>query len=448
MDTVKHTGKILTNNLWKLSWRMSWPIIMAMVFYGLNTVFDAILVGVFIGEKALAAVVVAYPLVSLTMGIGSLIGVGAGAILSIAIGENDAEKMSGILGNVNFLSLLLSIAYLLLAVLTGKRILAFMGAEGEILALAFTYFQHTLYGVFFWIYGFAVNMVIRAEGKMKLAAIIMGGGLLINVLLSYILIDIAKIGVAGAAWGSNMGMLLYGICGCCYFRSRFVSYTSNPLSLHCDKHILRQIITLGMAALIMVLMSLLQAVAVFRSVARHGTAIDLAVYGASYRVYTLLMMPIAGFMRALQPVVGINYGARRFKRTVDAFLIFVILSTVCILPIWFIISLYAEPILTRMMPGELLNPQQYQNFRILLLATPIIPFLFMTMTLYPAIGKGAPAIVLAIIRQLIFYIPAMLILPAIFGISSIYIASTVIEYIVAGIALVMVICTCRKINKT
>jgi putative MATE family efflux protein len=447
MNSIEQKDRILNDNLWSLAWSLSWPIIIAMVLYGLNIFLDAVLVGLLISENALAAVVITYPVVSLTMGIGSLIGVGAGSLLSIAIGEKDQKKQTELLGNVNFLCLILSAIYLIFAFFMGRMLLEFMGAKGEILDLGHTYLQHTLFGAFFWVYGFSANMIVRAEGKMKLAATIMGTGLVINVLVSYFLIHVLELGVAGAAWGANIGMLAYSVFGFYYFRSRSVSFPAQPLSLKYNKATLQAVCSLGMAAFIMVVMNLIQAIAVFKSVSKYGNAVDMAVYGAAYRVYTLLLMPIAGFMRALQPVIGINFGAGKYVRTVNAYMIFVLLSTLFILPIWIGLIAYPEPILSSMINTELLNAQHYKDFQILLWATPVIPFLFMTMSFYPSIGKGKPAVLLAIIRQVIFYVPAMLILPALYGIKWIYMASSAIEYGVAIIALIMIIGELRQLTK-
>lgn len=447
MNSIEQKDKILNDSLWSLAWSLSWPIIIAMVLYGLNIFLDAVLVGLLISENALAAVVITYPVVSLTMGIGSLIGVGAGSLLSIAIGEKDQKKQTELLGNVNFLCIVLSAVYLIFVFFMGRVLLEFMGAEGEVLDLAHTYLQHTLFGAFFWVYGFSANMIVRAEGKMKLAAIIMGTGLVVNVLVSYFLIHILKLGVAGAAWGANIGMLVYSVFGLYYFRSRSVSFPAQPFSMKYDKVTLKAISSLGMASFIMVVMNLIQAIAVFKSVSRYGNTVDMAVYGAAYRVYTLLLMPIAGFMRALQPIIGINFGAGKYVRTVNAYIIFVMLSTLFIVPIWILLIAFPEPVLSSMISTELLNPQHYKDFQILLWATPVIPFLFMTMSFYPSIGKGMPAVLLAIIRQIIFYVPAMLLLPAMFGIQSIYLASSAIEYGVAIIALIMIIGELKQMIK-
>lgn len=118
---------ILNGDLWKVMVRLSWPAIIAMVLYGLNAVIAAVFVGRYIGETALAGVSVAYPLTQISTGIGSLIGVGAGAVLSIAIGSKDQAKQERLLGHVNSLSLVFTAVYMIGGLLFSGRLIQLMG---------------------------------------------------------------------------------------------------------------------------------------------------------------------------------------------------------------------------------------------------------------------------------------------------------------------------------
>ena len=110
-DTIKERQKqfILTGGLWKVMVQLSWPAVVAMVFYGFNTVLDAIFVGQFVGDTAVAGVSLAYPLSQISTAFGSLIGVGAGSVLSIAIGARDQETQERLMGVVNRLSVICAI---------------------------------------------------------------------------------------------------------------------------------------------------------------------------------------------------------------------------------------------------------------------------------------------------------------------------------------------------
>ncbi|ABR49924.1 MATE efflux family protein [Alkaliphilus metalliredigens QYMF] len=426
----KQKQMILSENLWKVMYRISWPAVIAMVLYGLNSVFDAIFVGRFVGETALAGVSIAYPLSQITLGLGSLIGVGAGSALSIAIGAKNQEMQKRILGNVNYLTIVITSIYVILALLLTTPLVKVMGGTGDILSIGTTYFQITVFGSLFWIYGLAGNMIVRAEGKMKSAAVIMGLGLVVNIIANYILIVVMDMGAAGAAWGTNLGMFVYTIVGLLYFGKGKASFEAAPFKFFRDKKIIKDIFSMGVPSLIMTVMSLVQAVVVFNALSRYGTTYDLALYGAIYRIFTLLLTPIFGLMRALQPVIGINYGAKNNLRVISSFKIFAIASTLIMLPFWIVIMVIPETVLGLIFASRIFDSSSLFYFRTAMALLPILPVIFMMMTFYPAINKGKPAAIIGIARQLIFYLPVMLILPKIYGIQWVYYGAFLIDVVI------------------
>lgn len=421
---------ILNDNLWKIMIKLAWPAVIAMVLYGLNTVFDAIFVGRFVSEDALAGVSIAYPLTQIVIGFGSLIGVGAGSALSIAIGSNDHEKQRKLLGNSNYMALISCVVFMIIALLFGPSFVKLMGGTGDILKLGSAYFRVTAFGSIFWILGLTYNMIIRAEGKMKSAAAIMGIGLLVNLCANYLFVVILKFGVEGAAWGTNLGMLVYTVIGLIYFRDEKASFDAKPFSISRDKEIIKEIISMGMPSFIMTIMSLIQAFIVLNAISKFGTSSDLAFYGATFRIFTFVLTPIFGLMRALQPVIGINFGANKNLRVIKSYKIYSLASIILVLPFWLFMMIAPELTLSAMLPSKVLSIQDIFNFRVFMSALPFMPFVFMGMTFFPAINKGKPAAMIGIARQVVFYIPVMLILPRMYGIQWIYIGSMAIDVII------------------
>lgn len=438
MDHSTQRSFILTENLWRVMWSLSWPAVIAMVLFGLNTVFDAIFVGRFVGETALAGVSIAYPLSTLTLGFGSLIGVGAGSLLSIALGAGDTRTQERLLGNVNYLVLIVSAVYTFAAILLAVPLVRLMGGSGEALILGSSYFRVTSIGAVLWIYGVTLNMIVRAEGKMKSAAMIMGVGLVVNIAFNYIFIVVFGWGVVGAAWGTNIGMAVYVFLGFFYFGGSNASFPARPIALHRDREIVKSILSMGASSLIMTVMSLLQAVVVYNAIARYGSVAELAFYGAMHRILSLLLMPIIGLMRALQPVVGINFGADRNDRVVKGFWIFTGASLFLILPFWAALMIFPAQMLSLIFPVTQFAVASIANYRVFLLVVPVLPLIFMAMTFYPAIDKGGPAALIGIVRQVVFYVPVMLILPRLFGIRWVYLGSLLIDVIVVILTLLMV----------
>lgn len=428
---------ILSDNIWKVMLRLSWPAIIAMVLYGLNSVFDAVFVGRYVGETALASVSLAYPLSQMTLGIGSLIGVGAGSALSIALGASDKWTQKRILGNVNYLTLGVSIVYSIAAWFLATPLVRFMGGQGEALMLGIQYFRVTAVGAVFWIHGLASNMVVRAEGKMKTAALIMGVGLVVNILANYILVGLLGLGVAGAAWGTNIGMLVYTVFGLIYFTGSKASFEAHPFQIHRDKKIVKSILSMGMSSLIMSVMSLVQAIVVFNALSGLGTTADIAFYGATYRIFTLMLTPLMGLMRALQPVAGINYGAGQNERVIKSAKVFILSGVILMLPFWLVMMLAPQGLLSTMLPGTVFDAASLTNFRMFMALLPILPAVFMSMTFFPAIDKGKLASLMGILRQLVFYVPVMLTLPRLLGVRWVYFGSTAIDVVVALLVFVM-----------
>ncbi|WP_313233010.1 MATE family efflux transporter [Tissierella praeacuta] len=429
-EKEKQKQFILSNNLWKVMVQLSWPAVIAMVLYGFNSVLDAIFVGKYIGETALAGVSVAYPLSQISVAFGSLIGVGAGSVLSISLGKQDKKTQERLLGNVNWLSLVITVVYMILGLIFSIQLMKVMGGKGEALVLGNNYFRITILGSFFWIYGLAGNMMIRSEGKMKSAAIMMGIGLIVNCIANYIFIVVFDLGVEGAAWGTNIGMFVYTLLAWIYFGKGFASFKTKIFVLYRDKNIIKSIIDLGMSSLIMSIMNLVQAVIVFNTLSKYGTMEDVAFYGAVYRVFTFLLTPIFGLMRALQPVAGINYGARKYERTISSYKIFTLASMILTLPFWIVSMMFPKAILGLMLTEQLFTGTQIMYFRIYMAALPILSSIFTAMTFFPSIDKGKPAAIIGIIRQLVFFIPVMLILPKKIGVSGVYFGTLGIDIII------------------
>lgn len=421
---------ILTGGLWKVMAQLSWPAVVAMVLYGFNAVLDAIFVGQFVNDTALAGVSLAYPLSQISTAFGSLIGVGAGSVLSIAIGAKDMKTQQNLLGVVNRLSVICAILYMALAFAFAEPLIAMMGGTGEALGYGVRYFRSCTMGAFFWIYGLAGNMIIRAEGRMKTAAWMMGVGLVVNAIFNYIFMVPLNMGVEGAAWGTNVGMFVYTLLGWLYFGRGKATFEAKLLSLRGDRKITTSVLRLGMSSLIMSIMSLVQGVVVFNALARYGTTADIAFYGVIYRVFQFLLTPIFGLMRALQPVIGINYGAQRYDRVIRSYKIFAVAALLLTLPFWIVSLVAPGSILGMMLKDQAFTGAQFLHFRVYMAILPALSFIFMAMTLFPSVDKGKPAMIIGMARQFVFYIPVMLLLPRFIGVGGVYYGSLAIDAII------------------
>jgi len=421
---------ILKGDLKKVMWETSWPAVAAIVLYGINNFLDAIFVGYLINTKALAAVGMAFPLSQIVLGFGRLVGIGAGAAVSMWIGENKQDKLYNLFGSFNFLCIFFSLFCTIPAYIFAHELMAMMGAKGDLQTIAVEYFRVTLIGTIFWIYGLALNMLIRAEGKMKTAAMMIAVGLVIDIILKPIFISTFNMGVSGAAWATNCGMLIYSLLGFYYYAKGKSSFKTNRKSVSYNPEIGKRILKLGLPEMILSVMGVVQSIIIFNAIASYGTEDDISFFTVLNRFFLFLLTPLFGLMRGLQPVVGINFGAGQFERA-RKFLKTYILAGVAILSPFFLIALlFPQQLIGLMLPGYTVNASQIQDFRLFFSVLPLLPITVLALSYYPAVNDSKKASFLVFLRQLILYIPLMLILPYYFGVKSIYWGSALIEVIV------------------
>lgn len=421
---------ILQGNLWLVMWETSWPAVVAIVLYGINNFLDAIFVGHLMGNDALAAVGAAYPLSQITLGFGRLVGVGASATLSMLLGANQKYKMYHLLGSFNVLCLVFSILFAIPSYFFASELLSLMGVKGVISTMATQYFKTTLIGSFFWIHGLAINMLIRGEGKMKTAAKMIAIGLVIDILLKPIFISTLGLGVSGAAWATNVGMFVYSLLGWYYFYKQKNTFDTNWKSLSYNALLGRNIIKLGFPEMIFSLMNVLQSMVIFNALATYGTTNDITFFTIVSRYFLFLLTPLFGLMRGLQPVVGMNFGAGQYQRSQTALVICTLTGMAILTPFCILSLLFPENVILLMIPNIVLDTKQINYFSVYIAALPLLPITVLALSYFPVINKSNQAIFLALFRQVLLYIPLMIVLPIYFGISGVYYGSACIEIIV------------------
>lgn len=442
MTNIRNKKKSLTDNeiilkgdIWKSVWRLSWPAVLGMLLYSLNTLIDMAFVGRFVGQQALSGVTIAFPLIQIPSGIGSLIGVGAGAVLSIAIGRKDSELQGKIVPVTNAMNLIFSAVYMVLAWVFLTPFLKIMGAEGQPLAYAYDYFSVMVYGGLFYIGGLSYNMIVRAEGKMKTAMAMMSTGLIVNIIFNYLFVAVLDFGVTGIAWGTNIGMFVYCLVFFVYAGMNKASFKTNFNKISFAKDIRSRIVSLGLPSSIMSFMTLIQGVVIIRVLTSVGTDFDIALYGVSYRYLGFLIIPVGGFMRASQPFFGQCYGAGLYDRVAKGYAEFTKAGILFLMPFWVMSLVFPEMMIHLLMPGAELSAADLFNFRTLMAVLPAIPVMFISMSLFPAVENPKPAAIVGISRQLLLYLPVMLIMPRMFGISWVYKGSFLIDVVIIAVTI-------------
>ncbi|MHC5762955.1 MATE family efflux transporter [Nostoc sp.] len=443
----KITNEILKGNLIKLMFKLSIPSIMGTLMVSLNSFIDALFAGRFLDETALAGILLALPFTSIVEGFAALIGVGSASVLSRAIGSGDIKTQSKIFGNLIIVSVVISFFITIIGYIFGKELIAFMGGSGQVASEGTKYLKTYMLGSVFFIGGTACGEIISSEGQIRLTTISMSIFVIINILLNYIFLTVFHWGTSGIALATIIAMVFSSIVNLAYFilGKSFISVNLKKLAIAID--LLPATLSVGMSSLFHPVMMLLQGFVVFNSISYYGTNNDIAFYGATGQVNSLVFIPVIGLAQALQPIIGMNYGAKNHRRIKKAYLIFAIIGTILLLLIWLPLQLYPRAFLGLILPSVNFTEDDIFNFRLLSILAPVWPLASFSNTLFQSIGKGKTILVILLLRTLGLYVPMVLFFSMMYGLKGIYYGMLFADVIFMFIVFILTILEFQSLSK-
>ena len=441
------TDEILQGNLIKLMFKLSIPSILGVLVVSLNTFIDALFAGRFIGETALAGISLASAFTSILEGIAALIGIGSASVLSRAIGAGDVKIQSKIFGNLIMMSVVVSLFITILGYRFGQELITLMGGSGEVVLEGTRYFKTYILGSIIFIAGTACGEIIRSEGEIRLTTISICFFVTVNIFLNYIFINIYNWGTSGLALATIIAMLASGIIKLAYFilGKSFISVSFKKIGFAID--IIPAILSVGISSLFFPVMVLIQEFVVFNSISNYGTNNDIAFFGAAEQVISLVFIPVLGLAQALQPIIGINYGAKKQKRIKKAYLIFIIFGIILLLLICLPLQLSPRLFLGLIMPDVIFTENDVFNFRILSILTPVWPLASFSNTLFQAIGKGKTILLVLLVRTIGLKIPMVLFLSKKYAVQGIYYGLCFADIVMMLIVFTLTIIEFNNLNK-
>jgi putative efflux protein, MATE family len=402
--------KLLKENPWKLMLNLSIPAILGQFIVGLYTFVDSIYVGQMVGTDAMSAVSAASPFILINNAVAVLLGIGSGSVLSRAIGDKDEKTIKKIMGNFTFLVILLSSFVMILGIILSPWLISLSGAKGNIQNMGVSYLRIIYIGSIFVNFMQGANMIIRAEGRMKTAMGIMGAGALLNIILDpiFILLFPSK-GPQAVALATIISQLIQALVTLIYFLKISPVVKFNGLKIARD--INKEIFSVGISAMLMQIMMLIQMTIVYNTAVRYGGKSQIALMGAAQRVLQLAFVPIWGMSQGMQPAIGTNFGAKEYLRVKKLTNVFIIGSTVLAGIFFIIIEIFSKQILSTFITNYKIVNEGVVNFRLMYLMFLTYGFLIMIVTYFQAIGKSKQAGFLVMLRQFLLVIPLVLIIP-------------------------------------
>lgn len=429
------------------------PSIIAMLVSSLYNIVDQIFIGQGVGYLGNAATNVAYPLTTICLAIALLIGVGSASRFSLYLGAGEKEKASHVVGTAFCMMVILGIIYAIVIEIFLIPLLTAFGATKDVMPYAISYTRITAVGMPLLIVINAMSSLIRADGSPKYSMMCMLIGAIVNTILDPILIFSFDMGVAGAAIATVIGQIFSFIMAI-YYIKRFQSVELHKSHFQLVPKECLKIASLGMSnslnqvAITFVQIVLNNSLTYYGDMSAFGKEIPLAACGIVMKTNAILFAVIIGISQGTQPIVGFNYGAKKYDRVKQAYKLAIMWNLIVSCIGFILFQFFPKSIISIFGTGEPLYFEFAVKFmRIFLFMVIINGVQLISSNFFAAIGKPVKGLILSMTRQVIFLIPLILILPLFMGIDGIMYAGPCADTIAFITTFIMISIEMKNINK-
>ena len=438
--------QLLTKSPKELLFKLAIPGIIGMLVIGLYPFMDGIFAGRLIGDYAMSAISVSMSLTIINGGISALIGVGSASILSRAIGKGDKETIDKIFGNFCYWVILFSAIITIVGLIFAPHFLDMVGAKGNIKDLGVRYLRVVFFGSLFVNFAQAGNMTMRGEGALKQSMMIMGTGAILNIMLDPILMKLmGEYAIEGAAIATVLSQIVQALLTFHYFSKKSSFVKIHKVKKY--KAIYREMFSIGSSAMMMQILFAVQQTFLFKQAFVYGGDNWGILMSATMRLYMFSFIPLWGMSQGLQPVIGANFGAKQYGRVKDTMKIFMYGATILAAASWIPSMFCSDTLLSLFSVRHEIIEAGVKNFKMFYSTFILYGIMIMTLTFFQSIGDGKKAGIIVLLRQLVLFVPAILLLPQLFGASAVWWAEPIVDFtmIIAGLFLMLNVM--RKMEK-
>ncbi|MEG3014348.1 MAG: MATE family efflux transporter [Cetobacterium sp.] len=429
----------------KLLLKFSLPAMVGMFVNALYNIVDRIYIGNIpeIGPNAIAGVGVVFPIMIISIGFCLLIGMGGATNISISLGQKQKVSAEKYLGNATFLAIIFGLMLTFITIFSMDLYITKLGTSSVTEPYARDYLTIVALGFPFLMAGYVTNAAVRSDGNPKISMITLLLGAITNIILDPIFIFWMGLGVKGAAIATIISQIVSAIWTICYFNSKWSGIKLHFKNLILEWSKVKNIFTIGAGPFVLQMGSSVVTLVLNSSLMKYGGDVAVGAMTIVNAVNTFILMPIFGINQGVQPILGFNYGARKYHRVREAFILAVkgaiTISTIGFLTIqllskYFIVIFTSNP--------QLLNAAS-NGLRVFTLMFPVVGFQIIAAVYFQAIGKPKTTMFLSLSRQFIFLIPIVLLFSRLWGVKGIWMAVPCTDILSVIVTFIM---TKRELN--
>lgn len=440
----------------KLMLRFALPAIASMVVNSIYNIVDQIFIGQGVGMLGNAATNLTFPLVTISMAIGTMIADGCVAYFSLKLGQRRYDEAALTMGNGIAISLLAGLIITLSMELLLQPVLRLCGGNtvsAQTFEYAVEYARITLIGIPFVCVSMTVSSIIRAQGSPRYAMLCNIAGCITNIILDAWFVLGLHWGVAGAAWATIIGQVLNFILAIAYiprlkgiqFRLEYAKLRAKTVFAFLPLGISSFFTQFGSTIVVICMNNL---IVTYGAESIYGPDIPLAAQGIVMKVNSIIVSVMVGLGIGSQPIVGYNYGARNFRRVKETYLKTIVIGLAVGIVGWACFQLFTQSIVNLFgQESELYNQFALKCFHIFLAVIFLTGFIIPSGIFFQSIGKPTKAMICTLTRQLIYFLPAAFVLGHFMGIEGLLYAGPVGDILASATVAVLVAGEIRILNR-
>ena len=444
-----------TESIGKLLRKYAVPAIIAMTASSLYNMVDSIFIGQGVGGLAISGLAVTFPLMNISAAFGSLVGVGASAIVSMLLGQKNYTMARRVLGNVMTMNVVLGVILMVFGLVFLNPILYFFGASANTISYAREYMIYILLGNVITHLYLGLNAVLRSAGRPKVAMWLTILTVVLNTILDPLFIFVLDMGIKGAAIATILAQTVSLVWQLKIFSDKGeVLHFEGGKIFTFDKKIARESLKIGLSPFLMNMASCFVVLLINNQLRRYGDQMgegvgDIAIgaYGIVNRILFLFVMIVMGFNQGMQPIAGYNFGAGHYDRVLKVFWQTVGWATLCT-TLGFVVGTFFPEVGVRLFTNEAkMTEIASRGFTIAVATFPIVGIGMVASNFFQSIGMAGKAIFLSLSRQVLFLIPCLIVVPLFYGIEGVWLALPISDAVSSVVALVLIMGLIRKFKQ-
>lgn len=430
----------------KLITSLAVPTIVSMLVTAIYNIADTFFVAK-LGTSASGAVGIVFSLMAIIQAVGFTLGMGSGSLNSRLLGAKQNDRANEIVSTGFFTAILFGLLLTVFGLTNLDNLMKILGASDTILPYAKSYATYILLGASIMCASFVLNNILRSEGRAKFAMIGIAFGSILNIFLDPIFIFVLDMGIGGAAIAT---LISQATSFCILLSSVLRGVTVSKLNI---KFISKKISTYmlilktGLPSFARQGLSSISTVLLNLCAVGYGDA-AVAALSIFTKVFMFIFSVVIGFGQGFQPVVGYNYGAKKYNRVKQAcFFTFKVGFTVMFISA-IVVFIFAPEIVKLFIHDDLeVISIGSSCLRAQCLIMPLIPFCTVTNMTFQMIGRSWTATFLSSTRQGLFFIPILFIGNVLFGLRGIECTQALADFASAILCIPFAVAFLKELNQ-